>query len=142
MDIVDVLTAHHDVLRRLCMEAKQDHTRFAELQRHLTIHHTMEERYFYDLMANKKGGRHDALEAVNEHHIIELIMHDVDGFPRKHEIFPVKVESLCEYTSHHLDEEEAEIFPLARTLFQLSDLQGLGAKFDQAKEMLLGIKLP
>ena len=142
MDIVDALTAHHDVLRRLFAEAESDHTGFARLHRELTVHHTMEERYFYDLLQHKRNGRHDALEAVNEHHIIEMILHDANGFPRRDEKFPIKVESLAEYTNHHLGEEEAEIFPLARTLFQPQELIELGRKFEQAKAMLLDVQLP
>ena len=68
----------------------------------------MEEKYFYDILKAIPEAEHDALEAVNEHHIIELIIKDTEGFPREHEHFPIKIEGLGEYTTHHLDEEESE----------------------------------
>lgn len=142
MDIVDALTAHHAMLRQLCQQAETDEALFEQLNRELTVHHTMEEKYFYDFLQLKAQARKDALEAVNEHHIIEMLLHDVDGFPRAEERFPIKVESLGEYTSHHLDEEEQFIFPMARTLFTPDELLALGAMFLEAKQLLLGVRLP
>ncbi len=130
MDIITALVDHHTTLRQLYAASENDPSQFAEFSRHLVVHHTMEEKYFYDLLEMKADARHDALEAVNEHHIIELIIKDAEGFPREHANFPIKIEGLGEYTTHHLDEEEAEIFPLARTLFL------------EAKEKLLNIELP
>jgi hypothetical protein len=71
-----------------------------------------------------------------------LIIKDSEGFPREHEHFPIKIEGLGEYTVHHLDEEEAEIFPAARRLLSNEDLTLLGKLFEEAKEKLLGVVLP
>ncbi len=142
MDIITALVDHHQTLRELYAASENDPAQFAEFTRHLVVHHTMEEKYFYDLLQMIADARHDALEAVNEHHIIELIIKDAEGFPHEHENFPIKIEGLGEYTTHHLDEEEAEIFPLARTLFAAEDLTALGNLFLEAKEKLLNIELP
>ena len=53
-----------------------------------------------------------------------------------------KVEGLGEYTNHHLDEEEAEIFPMAQQLFADENLITLGKLFLEAKDKLLGVELP
>jgi hypothetical protein len=102
----------------------------------------MEERYFYDILEKQSRGRHDALEAVNEHHIIELIIKDAQRFPREHERFLVKVDSLGEYTKHHLDEEETDIFPMAQALLPKPELEVLGKLFLEAKKRLLDVTLP
>jgi hypothetical protein len=52
------------------------------------------------------------------------------------------VEGLGEYTTHHLDEEEAEIFPMARARFSPEDLMTLGKLFLEAKRELLAVELP
>lgn len=142
MDIIDALVAHHQVLRQLYRQSKNNPTLIDELVRHLVIHHTMEEKYFYDLLETIPEARHDALEAVNEHHIIELIIKDSEGFPRDHEHFPIKIGGLGEYTTHHLDEEENDIFPAARKLLSNDDLKLLGRLFEEAKDKLLGVVLP
>lgn len=142
MDIIAALVEHHGVLRQLYQKSENDPAVFEEFTRHLVIHHTMEEKYFYDLLEQAATQRHDALEAVNEHHIIELIIKDAEGYPADHENFPIKIEGLGEYTTHHLDEEEAQIFPAAREVFSTEDLNILGKLFLEAKEKLLGIVLP
>jgi hemerythrin-like domain-containing protein len=142
MSIITALVDHHGVLRQLYQKAESDPTVFDEFTRHLIVHHTMEEKYFYDLLEKVAEARHDALEAVNEHHIIELIIKDAEGFPQDHENFPIKIEGLGEYTTHHLDEEETAIFPMAQGLFAAEDLNTLGRLFMEAKEKLLGVVLP
>ena len=142
MNIVDALVNHHNVLRDLYQQSENDPAIFEQYTRHLVVHHTMEEKYFYDFLEKVSAARHDALEAVNEHHIIEMILKDADGFPRDHENFPIKIEGLGEYTNHHLDEEELEIFPLAAHHFTEADLVTLGKLFEEAKSKLLGIELP
>jgi hypothetical protein len=142
MSIVDALTSHHGVLRQLFEQSKTDPKFFDEFIQNLTVHHTMEEKYFYDILETYAQGRDEALEAVNEHHIIELIIKDAERFPRDHERFAVKIDSLGEYTVHHLDEEEMKIFPLAAQLFPETQLTTLGGLFEEARGKLLGIKLP
>jgi hemerythrin-like domain-containing protein len=142
MNIINALVEHHNVLRRLYRQSENDPVVFEEYVRNLIVHHTMEEKYFYDLLEQISEARHDAQEAVNEHHIIELIIKDSEDFPRDHERFPIKVEGLGEYTNHHLDEEEAEIFPMAQQLFADEDLITLGKLFLEAKDKLLGVELP
>jgi hemerythrin-like domain-containing protein len=142
MNVIDALTAHHSTLRQLYRQAEANPDMFDTFIQHLVVHHTMEEKYFYDLLEGFDEAEHDSLEAVNEHHIIEMIIKDAEGFPRDHRNFPIKIEGLGEYTLHHLDEEEQEIFPLASQLFDTRDIDTLGALFEEAKKALLGITLP
>ncbi len=142
MSITNELVAHHTTLRQLYAQSENDSKAFDEFTRHLIVHHTMEEKYFYDILVTIPEAEHGSLEAVNEHHIIELIIKDAEGFPREHEHFPIKIEGLGEYTTHHLDEEELEIFPMAQQVMSAEDLDTLGKLFVEAKNKLLGIKLP
>ena len=142
MSITNELVTHHTTLRQLYAQSEKDPKVFDEFTRHLIVHHTMEEKYFYDILQTIPEAEHDSLEAVNEHHIIELIIKDAEGFPRDHEHFPIKIEGLGEYTTHHLDEEEMEIFPMSQQVISPEDLDTLGKLFVEAKNKLLGVKLP
>ena len=142
MSITNELVAHHTTLRQLYAQSENDPKVFDEFTRHLIVHHTMEEKYYYDILKLIPEAEHDALEAVNEHHIIELIIKDAEGFPREHEHFPIKIEGLGEYTTHHLDEEEMEIFPMSQQVMSAEVLDTLGKLFVEAKNKLLGIQLP
>ena len=142
MSITKELVAHHTTLRQLYAQSENDPIVFEEFTRHLIVHHTMEEKYFYDILKAIPQAEHDALEAVNEHHIIELIIKDAEGFPHEHEHFPIKIEGLGEYTTHHLDEEEMEIFPMSQQVMSAEVLDTLGRLFVEAKNALLGVKVP
>ena len=142
MSIINALVAHHTTLRQLYTQSENDPEVFDEFARHLVVHHTMEEKYFYDILQQIPEAEHDALEAVNEHHIIELIIKDAEGFPSEHEHFPIKIEGLGEYTAHHLDEEETEIFPMSQQVMSAEVLDTLGSLFVEAKNALLGVKVP
>ncbi len=142
MDVIDALVSHHAILRQLYQQSETNPEVFDQFLRNLVVHHTMEEKYFYDLLEGFAPARRDALEAVNEHHIIELIIKDSERFPRDHERFSIKIEGLGEYTTHHLDEEEAQIFPMARQLFTAEDLNTLGRLFAEARDKLLGAVAP
>ena len=142
MNITQALADHHGVLRQLFEQSKTNIPVADEFVRQLIVHHTIEEKYFYDILEREPQAHKIALEAVNEHHIIELIIKDLERFPRDHERFAIKVESLGEYTSHHLDEEELQIFPMAEQLLPQDTQAALGTLFAQAKTMLLGITLP
>lgn len=142
MNITQELIAHHGVMRQLFEQSKTNNAVADDFVRNLIVHHTMEEKYFYDILEGEAQAHEKALEAVNEHHIIELIIKDLERFPRDHERFAIKVESLGEYTSHHLDEEESIIFPMAEGVLSQDSQATLGTLFAQAKGILLGIKLP
>lgn len=142
MSIIDNLVSHHGVLRQLFQKSMNDPQVFGEFTRHLVVHHTLEEKYFYDILQTFPEAEHEALEAVNEHHIIELIIKDSEGFPTDHEHFPIKIEGLGEYTTHHLDEEEADIFPMSQNVIPTGDLDTLGKLFTEAKDNALNLKAP
>lgn len=133
MRITDALTADHQVLRDLLTQGETDPAKAREAITRLVIHHTLEEKFFYDVLAQVAQAEHDAVEAVNEHHIIELIIKDFEAAPEDHAVFGVKLEGLAEYTRHHLDEEELEIFPLANQLLASAQLDDLGARFEYWK---------
>lgn len=62
-------------------------------------------------MEKKEKARHGALEAIEEHHVIEMLLNELSDFPRDHERWVIKLEVLEEYTRHHLEEEESDVFP-------------------------------
>lgn len=136
MDITQALKKHHDILRDMLKKAEKDPEVFSEALAHLVAHHTLEEKYFYDHITEGTM-RHDALEAVNEHHIIELIIKDAEDFPRDHERYAIKVEGLREYTGHHLDEEEEDVFPDSKKILDDAKREELGTAFNTALEQRL-----
>lgn len=52
MSITNELVAHHTILRHLYTQSEDNPDVFDEFTRHLIIHHTMEEKYFYDILCD------------------------------------------------------------------------------------------
>lgn len=96
-------------------------------------------RLGFDLMEKNEQSRHDALEAVEEHHVIELLLQELTHFPKDHERWAVKLEVFAEYTRHHLDEEEDDIFPGLSDVLDQSQLDKLGDRFDELKDKQLAV---
>ncbi len=139
MTITQILTDHHETLRGLFEKTEADHRMFSELKKHLRVHHTNEEKYLYDLLEQKTETRKDALEAVGEHHIIELILLALEDFPIDHERWAIKLENLEEYTRHHLDEEEEDIFPQADKVLEADEAKKLGEQFEDIMQKQLAV---
>ena len=137
--ISEVLTEHHQVIRDLFQKTLDDPTQFEQLSNNLTVHHKNEEKFLYDLLEQEDKTRHDALEAVEEHHVIEMLLQELNHFPKDHERWKIKLEVLQEYTLHHLDEEEDDVFPQIDSVLSEEKRAELGEKFNALKDKQLSI---
>lgn len=137
MDIVDALLKHHEELRDLLAKAHHEKQRFGELKKNLEVHHRNEELYFLNHILEKEDVEEEAAEAAEEHHIITLMLADLENFPRNHKRWPVKYEILQEFIEHHLKEEEEDIFRKVRKVMHKKDLEELGQEFEMVKKRQL-----
>ena len=55
-----------------------------------------------------------------------MLLQELTHYPKEHERWAVKLEVFEEYTRHHLDEEEEDIFPGKSDVFDQSQLNHLG----------------
>ena len=139
MNIFDALTQHHDTLRSLFDKAASDSSVFQELKKHLQVHHKNEEKILYDVLKTKEPTRKDAIEAVEEHHVIEFLLLELENFPRDHERWAIKLKVPEEYTRHHLKEEEAEIFPEGAKFLSTSEAEDMAVRFKDTKDKQLAV---
>jgi hemerythrin-like domain-containing protein len=139
MNIFEALTNHHDTLRDLFGQAASDCSKFPELKKHLQVHHKNEEKILYEVMKNKEPTRKDALEAIEEHHVIELLLVDLENFPTADERWVIKLEVLEEYTKHHLKEEEDETFPEGQKVIEAAASEEMGKRFEEIKAQQLAV---
>jgi hemerythrin-like domain-containing protein len=141
MTIFEALTRHHDTMREIFEKTAANSAAFEELKHHLQVHHKNEEKILYDVMQTKAKTRKDAIEAVEEHHVIELLLVDLENFPRDHERWAIKLEVLEEYTKHHFKEEENEIFPEGAKVLGEAELTRMAAQFEAVKDKQLAALL-
>ena len=83
-------------------------TMIEELSRHAEI----EELVFYPAVRREVGdSESDVLEALEEHHVVKLVLRELDDLEPTDERFDAKVTVMMESVRHHVQEEEQTLFP-------------------------------
>jgi hemerythrin superfamily protein len=144
-DAVALLKQDHEKVRGLLGQfetatgARREKLR-GQIERELKVHTTIEEEIFYPAYrdaSRKKDDRKLFFEAVEEHHVVDLVLPEMnDG--RDADELKAKAKVLKEIVEHHADEEEKEMFPRARKLFSREELRSLGEQMAQRKKELGG----
>ncbi len=103
----------------------------------LTVHSTIEEEIFYPAVRGLGSQKAEdiILEAVEEHHVVKLVLEELPTMDPEDEHFFAKMTVLSELVEHHADEEEDEMFALATKLGD-AELESLGAQLVARTEEL------
>ena len=142
MSILDLLKADHkavsDLLSEMCettdRAAKKRVQLFAECKTALMAHSHAELEAFY-LPLLRDGDDEDALlEAQVEHEVVERLLEDISSTEPTDEKWLAKVTVLTELVEHHVEEEESEIFKLARKAYDKKKLDEIGTHFQELKQ--------
>lgn len=86
-----------------------------EIIRQLTVHATIEERVVYPAFRAVFKDPHMIYESVEEHHLMHVLLEELNRFrpgPGSAH-FDAKFKVLRDLVKHHVDEEEARLFPKA-----------------------------
>ena len=109
---------------------------FAKLKEELDIHAQIEESIFYPSIKQAAETREIVLEGFEEHHVIKMLLKELETLPVDTEQWTAKLKVLKENVEHHVEEEEQEMFQKAREVLSEDDINRLGAQMEQAKEQL------
>ncbi|NLL14194.1 MAG: hypothetical protein GX267_12385 [Fibrobacter sp.] len=85
-----------------------------ELKLNLLPHMEGEEKAFYPVLSKKTEAHQPSLEALEEHHIGKIVLHEIENTDSSSDTFLAKCKVLNDLLNHHIHEEEHEIFELAR----------------------------
>lgn len=80
----------------------------------LTAHAAGEEGVFYPEFRKASGEDDMVLEAVEEHHVLKVLLREIAQLTPQDEHYDAKMKVLKEIVRHHVEEEESEMFPKAR----------------------------
>lgn len=108
----------------------------ATIEQELTIHTRIEEEIFYPAFrdaARKKDDGKLYFEALEEHHVVDMVLPEIKGTRVESEQFAAKAKVLKDLVEHHAEEEETEMFPRARKLMTRDELLRLGAEMARLK---------
>jgi hemerythrin superfamily protein len=139
VNILDLLKADHDRFRDLLdkiMKGRGQHRAdlFKTFKLEITAHSRAEEKALYVPMQKFEEGKKKALEGDVEHEVVDYLLAEL-ARPRNKDTdnWTARCQVLQELTEHHLDEEESDLFPMARKHFDSAALDKMGQQFIKEK---------
>jgi predicted DNA-binding protein len=141
MDAIALLEADHRKVKKLLSELEATTERgvktrselFATIKGELTLHEIVEEEIFYPELKAHPKARDIVLEGYEEHHVVDLLMGELEALDVSDEIWGPKAIVMKENIEHHIEEEEGEMFRQARQVFDATELEELGARMEARK---------
>jgi len=146
-DAIALLKADHKKVKALLASLEKTTERSADrrmkllqqIESEVKVHSTIEEEIFYPAYRDavkKKDDREMYQEALEEHHVVDLVMPEVKECDPAGEVFAAKAKVLKELIEHHADEEEKEMFKRARKVMDAAELRELGQRLQARKKEL------
>ena len=144
MDALQLLIKDHDHVKKMLEELDDTTERavktrdqvFTKLRSDLEVHETIEEEIFYPALKEHPKTRDIALEGYEEHHVVDTVMGEMLELAVSDETWTAKFSVMKENLEHHIEEEEQEMFVLARKVFDQEELDTLGERMAARKEEL------
>lgn len=144
MDATSLLRRQHDEAKDLFEQFEQadsasDQQRIAsEAIRALRAHTAIEEEIFYPAIGDADEDiQDDVLEGLEEHHVVEVLLDELEGMSPDDEHFRAKFTVVSELVEHHVEEEEDELFPEVRDALGEERLEALGQEMKARYEQLM-----
>ena len=109
---------------------------FAQLKTELDIHARIEEAIFYPSIKRAAATRDVVLEGFEEHHVIKMLLKELEAIPVDTEQWTAKFKVLQENVEHHVEEEEGEMFQKARDVLSEEQINQLGVQLEEMKKQL------
>jgi hypothetical protein len=143
MDAIRLLEDDHRKVKKLLAEGDQTTERaektrpelYATLRREMEIHERIEEEIFYPALKAHPKARAIVLEGFEEHHVVDEIMGELGQTDVSDETWAAKFSVMKENIEHHIEEEEGEMFAEARRAFEDEELEKLGARMMELKQL-------
>lgn len=136
-DAIAFLKRDHAKLKSLlsALQAAKSASRreslLAQTEALLKQHTQNEESLFYpafrELAQNKKD-RQLFHEATEEHHAVDVVLPEVRQAQHEPDVFAARAKVLKELVTHHIEEEQNEMFPRARRLMTNEMLHEIGER--------------
>jgi hemerythrin-like domain-containing protein len=150
MDAITLLKDDHDTVKGILEKldattergVKTREELFTRIKRELEVHEAIEEEVFYPALKEHPKAKELVLEAYEEHDVVDMVMAEIETVPFEDETWGAKFTVMKENLEHHIEEEEGEMFPQARQVFERQELVELGERMRARKQELMGATSP
>jgi len=144
VDAVKLLKDDHKKVKDLFRQfekARSDDRKKAiaeEVFHELEVHAAIEEEMFYPAAKEKadKEGKELVAEAVEEHHVVKVLIGELQQMREVNEQFEAKFTVLIENVEHHIEEEEKEMLPDAKKALG-DEIEAFGDRMERRKSQLM-----
>jgi hemerythrin superfamily protein len=139
MNALEILKQDHQKVKGLFQAATKatDQTKrkdlFNQIDTELEIHAHIEETVFYPAIEDLEELKDMVAEALEEHQEAKKLLDELEQLGAESHDFGSKLQQLIEAVEHHVQEEEGEMFPKIRELFDEDELEQLGKELESAK---------
>ena len=142
-DAISLLKQDHQHVRQLLkrLESNGSEELLQQVENELKVHTQIEEEIFYPAFKEALKSQKDAhiyFEALEEHHVVDLVLPEIKSSSEGSEEFDAKAKVLKDLVEHHAEEEETEMFPRARKALGATRLRELGDQLNERKQELMG----
>jgi hemerythrin superfamily protein len=107
---------------------------FAQLREELELHTHAEERVLYSALQEAEGTQELVEAALNDHKLVQELLDELAALRMDDEVWNEKLEVLKEHVEDHVEEEEGDIFDVARRLFSAAQVAELAQRWQTAKQ--------
>ena len=145
-DAVALIKADHREVEKLFHEFEDAGDRayktkqqlVTQIIKELEVHATIEEEIYYPAVdaKAKKDGKELVAEAVEEHHVVKVLLGELATMSAEDDAFDAKVTVLIENVRHHVEEEEEELLPQSEEILGDEELASLGEAMAARKQQL------
>jgi hemerythrin superfamily protein len=145
-DAVALIKADHREVEKLFHEFEDAGDRayktkqqlVSQIIKELEVHATIEEEIYYPAVdaKAKKDGKELVAEAVEEHHVVKVLLGELATMSAEDDAFDAKVTVLIENVRHHVEEEEEELLPQSEKILGDEELARLGEAMAARKQQL------
>jgi hemerythrin-like domain-containing protein len=143
-DAIAMLKADHQRVKDLFAQyevtsnAATKRTLAEQVFRELDTHAQLEENVFYPTVNEEtEEGPELVKESLSEHETVKILIQELRSMAHETDEFDAKFHELIQNVEHHVEEEEAEMFPLAEEELA-DDLDEMGEEMQELKADLQG----
>jgi hypothetical protein len=148
VDALTLLKHDHDNMKKLLARVDETTERarktrrdlLRRITREMVVHEKIEERIFYPALKQHPKGKDLVLEGYQEHHVVDVLLGELDRTDVTDERWGAKMTVLKENIAHHIEDEEGEMFKAARAVFARDELEALGARMEEMKDAEMAVR--
>ena len=145
MNVYELLKKDHREVKQLFKQIEETSSRaekkrtelFEKLKKELIAHSKAEEKAFYSRLKKEDETKEDTLEAVEEHHVVDVLLKELSSMPVTSDEWMAKFSVLKENVMHHVKEEEEELFKEAKEVISGEEAEEVGEEVEKQKKKYL-----